>query len=92
MARSLHRAGLLTAVWNRTPAKTDTIAAETGVAACATPQALAGAADVIVVCVSADADVRDVVDRLMPGLRPGQVVVDSSTIAATTARELSVRL
>ena len=92
MARSLHRAGLLAAVWNRTPGKAEAVAAEAGVAACATPAALARACDVIVLCVSADADVRDVVDRMTPGLHPGQVLVDCSTIAATTARELSARL
>jgi len=30
MARSLHRAGLLAGAWNRTPAKTAALAAETG--------------------------------------------------------------
>ena len=92
MARSLHRAGLLAAVWNRTPGKAEAVAAETGVTACATPAVLASACDVVVLCVSADVDVSDVVARMTPGLRPGQVVVDCSTIAATTARELSARL
>lgn len=92
MARSLRRAGLLTAVWNRTPAKAEAIAAETGVAASTTPWELATACDIVVLCVSADADVHDVVERLTPGLHPGQVVVDCSTIAATTARELASRL
>ena len=30
MARNLHRAGLLTAVWNRTPEKAQALAAELG--------------------------------------------------------------
>ena len=41
MARNLHRAGLLSGVWNRTPEKARSLAAELGVAAPDTPAALA---------------------------------------------------
>jgi 3-hydroxyisobutyrate dehydrogenase len=39
-----------------------------------------------VVCVSADADVRSVVERMAPGLARGATVVDCSTVSADTAR------
>ena len=68
MARNLHKAGLLRAVWNRTTARADELAAELGVAAATDPAALARECDVIVLCVSADADVLAVVDALLPGL------------------------
>jgi 3-hydroxyisobutyrate dehydrogenase len=92
MARNLHRAGLLAAVWNRTPAPAAELAAELGVAAPATPGELAARCDVVVLCVSADADVLEVVDALAPGLKPGAVVVDCSTVSADTAREAARRL
>ena len=38
-------------------------------------------------CVSADADVLDVVDAIAPALRPGTIVIDCSTVSADTARE-----
>jgi 3-hydroxyisobutyrate dehydrogenase len=92
MARNLRRAGLLQAVWNRTTALADELAAELGVVAAANPAALARDCDVIVLCVSADADVLDVVDGLLPGLRPGALVIDCSTVSADTAREAARRL
>ena len=57
MARNLHKAGLLRAVWNRTTARADELAAELGVVTAANPTALARDCDVIALCVSADADV-----------------------------------
>jgi 3-hydroxyisobutyrate dehydrogenase len=92
MARSLHRAGLLAGAWNRTPAKTAALAAETGCTAFDAPPALARACECVVLCVSADADVLGVVDALLPGARPGLLVIDCSTVSAATAREAAQRL
>ena len=87
MARNLHKAGLLQAVWNRTHARADELAAELGVSAPATPAELASNCDVIVLCVSADDDVLEMVDALLPALQPGSIVIDCSTVSADTARE-----
>ena len=92
MARNLHRHALLQGVWNRTRARADELAAELHVAAPATPAELAAACNVVVICVSADADVLAVVDALAPGLKPGSLVVDCSTVGADTAREAARRL
>ncbi len=86
MARNLHRAGLLSGVWNRTPEKSRTLAAELGTVAAESPEALARDADVVVLCVSADRDVLDVVAALAPGLAPQSLVLDCSTVSAETAR------
>jgi 3-hydroxyisobutyrate dehydrogenase len=86
MAKNLHRAGLLEAVWNRSRDKALALAAELG---CQSPQSLAdlaAAVDLAVVCVSADADVRSVIEGLAPGLRKGALVIDCSTVSAETAR------
>jgi len=92
MARNLHQAGLLQAVWNRTRARADELSAELRVSAPATPAELASNCDVIVLCVSADADVLEMVDALLPGLQPGSIVIDCSTVSAGTAREAARRL
>jgi 3-hydroxyisobutyrate dehydrogenase len=92
MARSLHRAGLLRGVWNRTPAPAAELAAELGCMTAASPAELAADCDVVVLCVSADADVLDVVDAIAPALRPGSIVIDCSTVSAATAREAARRL
>jgi len=86
MARNLHKAGLLTAVWNRSADKARSLAAELGVAAPASLEEFARLVNVAVVCVSADADVRSVVERLAPGLARGALVIDCSTVSADTAR------
>jgi 3-hydroxyisobutyrate dehydrogenase len=86
MARNLHKAGLLAAVWNRTHEKAATLGKELAVAAPATLGEFATQVDVAVICVSADADVRAVVEGLAAGLAPGALVIDCSTVSADTAR------
>lgn len=92
MARNLHRAGLLRGVWNRDSARATELADELGCTAAASPAVLAAQCDVVVLCVSADADVLEVVDAMTPALRPGSIVIDCSTVAAETAREAARRL
>ncbi len=87
MARNLHRAGLLAAVWNRTGEKARSLAVELGIAAPANLAELAASVAAVVLCVSADNDVLDVVHALTPGLATGTLVIDCSTVAADTARK-----
>jgi 3-hydroxyisobutyrate dehydrogenase len=87
MARNLHRKGMLTAVWNRTQSKAAGLAQELGVAAPATLAELAGQVEVVVSCVSADADVLAVVEGLAPALKSGALMLDCSTVSAETARQ-----
>jgi 3-hydroxyisobutyrate dehydrogenase len=92
MARNLHKNGLLSAVWNRTAQKAQALAAETGCRAVSHPAELAPLVDVIVICVSADADVLAVVDAVAPQLRPNAILIDCSTVSADTARSAAHRL
>jgi len=86
MARNLHKAGLLTAVWNRSADKARAFGAELGVAAPAALEEFARPLDAVVICVSADADVRSVIEQLAPGLAKDTLVIDCSTVSAETAR------
>ncbi|MCA1799392.1 MAG: NAD(P)-dependent oxidoreductase [Xanthomonadaceae bacterium] len=92
MARNLAKAGLLAAVYNRSSAKADALASEFDVPAVPTASELAGQCDIVVLCVSADADVLEMVDALAPALKAGSIVIDCSTVAAATAREAAARL
>jgi 3-hydroxyisobutyrate dehydrogenase len=92
MSRNLHRAGLLSAVWNRTREKATTLASELGILAPETLAALASNVDAVVICVSADSDVLEVVRGLAPGLKKGALVVDCSTVGAETARAAAAAL
>jgi 3-hydroxyisobutyrate dehydrogenase len=92
MARNLHRAGLLEGAWNRTTARAESLAADTGCRVFASPAELAVACPVVVTCVSADDDLLAVVDALRPALKPGSIVIDCSTVAADTAREAAARI
>ena len=84
MARNLHRAGLLTTVWNRTAEKATVFAAELGCRAAPSLASLAAEVDAVVMCVAADADVLAVVGELAPALTPGALVLDCSTVSAQT--------
>jgi len=81
MARNLVKAGYLTAVYNRTAAKT----AEFNVAAFDQPEALAAEVDIVLICVSADQDVLNIVEAIAKTIKPGSIVVDMSTVSSETA-------
>jgi 3-hydroxyisobutyrate dehydrogenase len=92
MARNLARSGQLEGVWNRSPAKSAALAAELGCVPAASPAELAARCEALVINVSADADVLEVVDALLPALRHGTLVIDCSTTSAETARTAAARL
>ena len=92
MARNLHSAGYLETVWNRTTEKSGQLADELGVAVAANPRALAGRCELVLLSVSADADVLEMVQSLLPGLHAGTVVLDTSTVSRETAVQAAVLL
>jgi 3-hydroxyisobutyrate dehydrogenase len=88
MARNLRRAGLLNGVWNRTAEKATALAQELGCHAFKDLAELAANCEAVVICVSADEDVRAVVAGLEPALSPRMIVMDCSTVGAQTARDM----
>ena len=92
MAGHLADTGVLNMVWNRTAAKAIKLAEETGTIAADSPEQLGSECNVILTCVSADQDLLDVVGQLISGIRPGSVVVDTSTVSPATARQVSADL
>ena len=92
MAMNLHRAGLLRAVWNRTRSRAQALSRETGVAIAESPAELAAGVDLVLTSVSRDADLEEVINALLPGVRAGGAVADTSTVSANTARAMAVTL
>lgn len=87
MAGHLHSAGLLKAVWTRTPANTAAISAQFGLAEPASPGELARQCNVIALCVPADADVLADVEKIAAAAQPGTLVIDHSTVSSLTAQK-----
>ncbi|MGB9429263.1 MAG: NAD(P)-dependent oxidoreductase [Gammaproteobacteria bacterium] len=92
MALNLHNAKLLAAAYNRTHAKTESLARETGCLAAKDISELAKHCDAVLICVTADADVLQMVDALAGHLTKGALVIDCSTVSADTARTAAQRL
>jgi 3-hydroxyisobutyrate dehydrogenase len=92
MARNLHRAGLLTAVWNRTAPKAQALGAELGISASASLSQLAASVDAVVSCVSADADLLEVTRGVAADLTSGALMIDCSTVSAETAHRAAALL
>lgn len=89
MARHLSQSGVTLQLYNRSPEKAKAfVQTHGGVTADDLAEVMAGV-NVAILCVSADADVRDVTSRILPVLAPGAVVVDHSTTSADLAREMA---
>jgi 3-hydroxyisobutyrate dehydrogenase len=91
MATRLVAAGGEVVVWNRSPARSSALA-ELGAVVAGTPAEAAARADVVVLAVSDDAAVRDVVegaDGVLASARQGTVVVDTSTVHPATAAAMA---
>ena len=87
MAMNFHKNGYLHAVWNRTTAKAEQLARQTGALLADSPTHLATECELIIVCVSRDADVLEMVNAVAEGIRSDSVVVDTSTVSSETAKQ-----
>lgn len=93
IALNLYKAGHLAYAWNRTRATTEALVGRChNLAIASSPAALAARCELILISVSADADVRQVIDALLPAVTPGTLIVDTSTISAVTARDMAQRV
>ena len=86
MAKNIAKARLLTGVYNRTAAKAEKLAQELSITAARSPAALAAQVDVVLICVSADQDVLEMISAVASTIKPGSVVVDLSTVSSETAK------
>jgi 3-hydroxyisobutyrate dehydrogenase-like beta-hydroxyacid dehydrogenase len=90
MAGHLAKAGHQVTVFNRSPQKAAQWVAEHGGRSAPTPAAAAKDADIVMMCVGNDDDVRQVImgkDGVLEGSANGSVLVDHTTASAIVARE-----
>lgn len=88
MAGHLARAGHDVTVYNRTAAKAAKWVEQHGGRSAATPADAARDADVVLMCVGNDHDVRVVANEALAGMRAGAMLVDHTTASAGVAREV----
>lgn len=94
MCRRLLAAGYPLTVWNRNPAKCTPLV-EAGARHVATAAELCEHADVLMLCLADTAVVREVVFGrcgIAEGGKPGQLLVDFSSLEPTATREMSAQL
>ncbi|QTD34689.1 NAD(P)-dependent oxidoreductase [Pseudomonas fluorescens] len=94
MCRRLLAAGYPLTVWNRNPAKCAPLV-EAGARQVATPAELCAQADVVMLCLADTAVVREVVFGpvgVAEGAKPGQLLVDFSSLEPTATREMAAEL
>jgi len=90
MAKNLLRAGFPLVVWNRTAAKANDLVRD-GATLAADPREAAAMADVLITIVSDPPALEEVLfgpRGAFEGLRPGSVLVDSSTVSPDLARRV----
>ncbi len=91
MALNLHKAGFLTAVFNREPGKMEAFR-KLEIETYPTPKLLAANVDVVVSCITGPKDVREVYlgkNGVAAGASKGLIGIDMSTIGAKAAAEIA---
>lgn len=88
MAGNLLKAGYPVTVWNRTADQAKSLV-EQGARQAGTPAEAVAGAEVVMYCLSDDASVDKVVfgqDGVLPAVKPGQIVIDMTTVHPDTSR------
>ncbi len=87
MARNIAKSGLLDAIYNRTHKKATDFGKEINLTPCSSPQELAEQVDIILICVSKDIDVLQMINAIAETIKPNSVVIDLSTVSIETAQK-----
>jgi 3-hydroxyisobutyrate dehydrogenase len=87
MARNLAKVGLLETVFNRTLTKAEAFKKEFTCSVSVSPAELAKQCELIIISVSRDSDVLEIVDEIKTGINANSIVVDTSTVSSDTAKK-----
>jgi len=87
MARNLAKANLLDTVFNRTISKTESIKKEFTCSVSTSPIELAKQCEVIIISVSRDTDVLEIVHDIKTEIKKNSIVIDTSTVSSDTAKK-----
>jgi 2-hydroxy-3-oxopropionate reductase len=94
MAANLIKAGHVMHIWARSPGSMEKLKAQ-GARVCTSPKDLAAQCDVVLTCVTASADMEQVVlgdNGIIHGARRNMVLIDHSTISPDATRHIGDRL
>lgn len=89
MAGHLARAGHDVRVFNRSPEKAERWVGEFAGRARSTPAEAAEGAQMALMCVGRDDDVRALAPQILPALEPGGILIDHTTTSAHLARDMA---
>jgi 3-hydroxyisobutyrate dehydrogenase len=89
MAGHLAKAGHAVTVYNRTSAKAQKWVEQHGGTSAPSPADAAREADIVLMCVGNDNDVRSVAKEALAGMKQGAILVDHTTASADVAREVA---
>jgi len=93
MVKNLVKAGFDVTVYNRTVAKANEFAKETGVKVAATPAELVKDVDCVITMVSDDAALKEIWDQLLAAPLPdGLLAIDMSTVSPDTTKAMAARV
>jgi 3-hydroxyisobutyrate dehydrogenase/2-hydroxy-3-oxopropionate reductase len=95
MAKTIAKAGLAVVVWNRDLSKASKLAEKIGATTAPTAAEAAARAAVVITSLADDTAVRQVYlgpSGVISGVRPGTVVIETSTIDPETSREIGGRI
>jgi len=92
MAKNLAKENHLETVYNRTLSTAESIAKECGCPLSNTPAELAKQCELIILCVSRDADVLEMVNAIKDEINANTIVVDTSTVSSETAKQAAAIL
>ena len=88
MAGHLANAGMQVTVYNRTTEKAKKWLAQYTGNAVSSPEEACANADIVLMCVGDDNDVREIATRALSKMKAGAILVDHTTASADVAREL----
>jgi len=92
IAQNLHNNNALHFVYNRTTSVAQQFNTQTQVAYCQSLEELSTQCNVIITSVSADNDILEVVEALLPQLQAGSIIIDTSTIGIDSVAKCTTLL
>jgi 3-hydroxyisobutyrate dehydrogenase-like beta-hydroxyacid dehydrogenase len=92
MCRNILKAGHSVCLYDIDMAKVEEVSRKQGATACESLKEIAEKANHIIIMVPRSDDVRNVVNGLLPNLRPNTTIIDMSTISPTVSRELAKKV
>ena len=87
MAVNLHKTGYLHSIWNRNQTKADEMNKIIGVNCARSIKELAEECELIIICVTKDEDVLEIIEKITTSQKHETIVIDTSTTSSSSAEK-----